>query len=117
MRLRLLTPRYWLTWAALGLLRLVALLPFGAIVQVGRGLGIVLRHLPLSFVHIARRNLELCMPELPTQARERLLNEHFKSLGVALLEIPFAPSASRTCCASRAPSTCRRRSQEAGAPS
>jgi Kdo2-lipid IVA lauroyltransferase/acyltransferase len=90
MRLRLLTPRYWLTWAGLGLLRLMVFLPFGAIVKVGRGVGVVLRHLPLSFVHIARRNLELCMPELPTQARERLLNEHFKSLGVALLEIPFA---------------------------
>ena len=90
MRLRLLAPRYWLTWTGLGLLRLVAFLPFGAIVQVGRGLGVVLRHLPLRFIHIARRNLELCMPELSTQTRERLLDEHFKSLGVALLEIPFA---------------------------
>src|ERR1700758_808729 len=90
MRLRLLAPRYWLTWVGLGLLRLVAFLPFGAMVRIGRGLGTVLRHLALRFVWTARRNLELCMPELSHQARERLLKEHFASLGVALLEIPFA---------------------------
>ena len=89
MRLRLFAPRYWLTWAGLGLLRLLAFLPFGAIVHVGRGLGVVLRYLPLGFVGTARRNLELCMPELPPPARERLLKEHFAGLGVALLEIPF----------------------------
>jgi Kdo2-lipid IVA lauroyltransferase/acyltransferase len=90
MRLRLLAPRYWLTWVGLGLLRLVAFLPYGALVRVGRGLGVLLRHLPLGFARTARRNLELCMPELSPAARERLLKEHFASLGVALLEIPFA---------------------------
>ena len=30
MRLRLFAPRYWPTWAGLGLLRLLALLPFPA---------------------------------------------------------------------------------------
>ena len=90
MRLRLLAPRYWLTWVGLGLLRLVALLPFAAIVGLGTLLGALLRHLPFSFVHTARRNLELCLPELSPQDRERLLHRHFASLGVALLEIPFA---------------------------
>jgi Kdo2-lipid IVA lauroyltransferase/acyltransferase len=90
LRLRLLAPRYWLTWAGLGVLRLLAFLPFAVIVRVGRGLGTVLRHLPLSFMNTARRNIELCMPELSRPERERLLNEHFASLGVALLEIPFA---------------------------
>ena len=90
MRLRLLAPRYWLTWAGLGLLRLVALLPFARIVRLGRLLGALLRRLPLRFVRTARRNIELCLPELSPQARERLLDEHFASLGIALLEIPFA---------------------------
>jgi Kdo2-lipid IVA lauroyltransferase/acyltransferase len=90
MRLRLLAPRYWLTWAGLGLLRLVALLPFTSIVWLGRLLGALLRRLPLRFARTARRNIELCLPELSPQARERLLDEHFASLGIALLEIPFA---------------------------
>ena len=90
MQLRLLAPRYWLTWVGLGLLRLVALLPFACIIGLGRLLGAVLRRLPLGFVRTARRNIELCLPELSREERERLLNQHFASLGIALLEIPFA---------------------------
>lgn len=90
MRWRLLAPRYWPTWAGLGLLRLLALLPFPLMLQLGRLLGALLRHLPTGFVRIARRNLELCFPQLDLAARERLLDRHFASLGIALLEIPLA---------------------------
>lgn len=90
MRLRLLAPRYWLWWAGLGLLRALALLPFPVIVWLGTALGLLLRQLPLSFVRIARRNIELCFPELSARARARLLNRHFASLGIALLELPLA---------------------------
>jgi KDO2-lipid IV(A) lauroyltransferase len=90
MRLRLFAPRYWPTWMGLGLLRLLAMLPFPAMLATGRALGMLLRHLPLRFVRTARRNLELCFPELDAPARERLLDEHFKSLGIALMEVPLA---------------------------
>jgi len=90
MRLRLLAPRYWPTWIGLGLLRLLVLLPFGAMVRVGRWLGFLLRHLPLGFTQTARRNIELCLPELSAAQRMQLLKEHFANLGIALLEIPFA---------------------------
>jgi KDO2-lipid IV(A) lauroyltransferase len=90
MRLRLLLPHYWPTWAGLLVLRLLALLPYRAIVRVGSGLGYVMRHLPLRFIRIARRNIELCMPELSLPEREQLLSRHFASLGVALLEVPLA---------------------------
>ena len=50
MRLRLFAPRYWLTWAGIGLLRLLAMLPFPALLATGRVLGAVLRHLPIRFV-------------------------------------------------------------------
>lgn len=90
MRLRLFAPRYWPTWAAFGILRLLALLPFSWAVMIGKGLGAVLRRLPLSFVATARRNMELCLPELSPASREKLLNEHFGSLGIALLETAYA---------------------------
>ncbi|MFZ0007281.1 MAG: LpxL/LpxP family Kdo(2)-lipid IV(A) lauroyl/palmitoleoyl acyltransferase [Steroidobacteraceae bacterium] len=90
MRLRLLAPRYWLTWAGLGLLRLLALLPFVAVLALGRLLGAVLRRVLIRFAATARRNIELCLPELSPKARARLLDEHFASLGIALLEIPLA---------------------------
>jgi len=90
MRLRLLLPDYWPTWAGLLILRLLSLLPYSAVVRVGTALGYVMRHLPLQFIRIARRNIELCMPELSVQERESLLDRHFQSLGIALLEVPLA---------------------------
>ena len=90
MQLRLLAPRYWPIWAGLALLRLVAFMPFAWIVHGGAALGACMRRLPVSFVRIARRNIELCFPELDARARERLLAAHFRSLGIALLEVPLA---------------------------
>lgn len=72
------------------MMRLLALLPFALLVPLGRSLGALLRRLSIGFVRTARRNLELCLPELTAAERERLLDRHFASLGIALLEIPFA---------------------------
>jgi KDO2-lipid IV(A) lauroyltransferase len=90
MHARLLAPRYWATWAALGMMRLLALLPFAFLVGLGRFLGSLLRRLPFEFVTTARRNIELCLPELSPSGREQLLARHFQSLGIALLETAFA---------------------------
>lgn len=90
MRWRLLAPRYWPTWAGIGLLRLLALLPYAAMIAIGIALGRLLRLVAVRLVRTARRNLELCFPELDAAARERLLDRHFESLGVALLEVPLA---------------------------
>jgi len=90
MSLRLLAPRYWLTWFGLGLLRVLEPLPMPLLQWFGKWLGRVARVLPLSFVRIARRNLELCMPELSKAERERLLTQHFESVGIALFETAVA---------------------------
>ena len=82
----LLHPRYWTTWFALGTLRLFEPLPFPVLVTLGRWIGNVLGVLPLSFVRIARRNLELCFPNESAEVRERILREHFRSLGIGLFE-------------------------------
>jgi len=79
-------PRYWATWIGLGFLRLVERLPFPLLLAVGRGLGHLARRLPLPYVRIARRNIELCLPELAAPERARLLNRHFASLGIGVLE-------------------------------
>jgi KDO2-lipid IV(A) lauroyltransferase len=57
---------------------------------VGACLGAMLRRLPVRFVRIARRNIDLCLPELSAAERKRLLNRHFISLGIALMEIAMA---------------------------
>lgn len=79
-------PRYWPTWIALGVLRVLEPLPFVVLMWLGRRIGDVLVRLPLPFVDIARRNLGLCLPERSSEERERLLREHFRSVGIGIFE-------------------------------
>jgi KDO2-lipid IV(A) lauroyltransferase len=90
MQWRLLAPRYWPTWLGIGVLRLLAPLPYAWLIALGGFLGAMMRLLAPRFVRTARRNLELCFPELDRAARERLLARNFASLGMALLEVPLA---------------------------
>lgn len=89
-RVSLLAPRYWPTWIGLGLLRLLVLLPFGALVFLGRQMGRLLALLPIPFKAVATRNIELCLPELAPAERDALLRRHFRSLGLALFETAIA---------------------------
>jgi Kdo2-lipid IVA lauroyltransferase/acyltransferase len=86
MPLALFHPKYWITWLGLAVMRGVELLPFSAQRQAGRALGRLLKHLPLAYRRIARRNIALCLPELSDQERAVLLDRHFQSLGMALCE-------------------------------
>jgi Kdo2-lipid IVA lauroyltransferase/acyltransferase len=79
-------PRYWPTWLALGVLRMLEPLPFPVLLWLGRRVGGLLAWLPLPFARIARRNLQLCLPELPAAEREQLLREHFRSVGIGVFE-------------------------------
>ncbi|SEH06475.1 LpxL/LpxP family Kdo(2)-lipid IV(A) lauroyl/palmitoleoyl acyltransferase [Candidatus Venteria ishoeyi] len=83
-------PRYWLLWAAIALLRLLTLLPYAWQMAVGTGLGQLFRRLSKRRVHIARRNLQLCFPEMPDNERETLLQAHFSALGQGLMEVGIA---------------------------
>lgn len=82
----LLHPRYWPTWIALGTLRLFEPLPYAWLTWLGRRVGDVLVRLPLSFVRIARRNLELCCPQASPSERQRILRDHFRSVGIGIFE-------------------------------
>lgn len=89
-RLAYLAPRYWPTAIGLVLLRLFEPLPYPLLMKLGAGLGALIRRFPLSFVRTARRNLELCLPDLGREARERVLAAHFHSLGISLFETAMA---------------------------
>jgi KDO2-lipid IV(A) lauroyltransferase len=85
-RLDFVRPRYWLTWIGLGVLRALELLPFAAQRRMGSALGLLIRRLPLAYVRIAARNIELCLPELGISERAALLDQHCQSLGMGLCE-------------------------------
>ena len=82
----LLHPRYWPTWIGLGVLRVFEPLPYPLLVWLGRRIGGLLAWLPLGFVRIARRNLELCLPQHSPAERQRILHEHFRSVGIGIFE-------------------------------
>jgi KDO2-lipid IV(A) lauroyltransferase len=86
MRLDFLQPKYWATWAGLSVLRGIELLPIAAQRHVGSALGSLIRALPLAYVRIARRNIQLCMPHLSASEQSSLLDRHCQSLGLALCE-------------------------------
>lgn len=83
-------PRYWPSWLAIGLLRLIALLPYPLIMGCGRLAGTLLHAFALRRRQIAEINLQLCLPELEPTERRALLRAHFAALGKGLVEVPMA---------------------------
>lgn len=75
---------------SIALQRGVVHLPWRVQTALGRGLGAVAFRLARQRRAIARRNLELCFPELDEPARNRLLRRHFRSLGLGLAELGMA---------------------------
>lgn len=86
MKAAFLHPKYWPTWLGLAVLRVFEPLPHRFLYLLGRGVGLFLHLFPTPFKRIARRNIELCLPELDSAARARILREHFAGLGCALFE-------------------------------
>ncbi len=88
------TPRYWPTWIGLGLLRLSCLLPYRWQLAIGKAIGRLAHRIGAERRAIARRNIELCFPELSAEERDRLVLEHFESLGASLIEMALGRWAS-----------------------
>lgn len=81
--------------AMLGLLWLIHGLPLGVLAAIGRSLGLLLYAMAGSRRRVARRNLQLCLPELSDKEREALLRQHFQWLTRSILEravIWYAPA-------------------------
>jgi KDO2-lipid IV(A) lauroyltransferase len=83
-------PRHWPAWLGIGAMALLARLPWPWQRALGRPLGALLRTLLGERRRVARRNLELCFPELDAAARDALLREHFRSLAIGVFEFARA---------------------------
>lgn len=89
-QLRLLAPRHWLAWLGLGLIWLLARVPYRPLMAIGRGLGWLAARLLGSRRHIAERNLALCFPQLSAETRAAMLEECLHDSGVMLTEFALA---------------------------
>lgn len=86
----LLHPKHWPTWLGVGLLRVLCLLPISWQIAIGEALGAATGKLLKRRREVVRINLRKCFPELGDAERERLVDAHFKALGVGVFEAGLA---------------------------
>ncbi len=89
-KLAFLHPRHWVTWAGLGLLWLLVQLPYPVLSRLGETIGKLSRRFLKRRECIARRNLELCFPDMTNEIREAMIEKNFMSLGMGLFETGMA---------------------------
>lgn len=83
------SPRYWPAWLGILFMRLSVFLPYGWMLALGRATGYLAYRLFPGRRRIADINLRLCFPEWDEAKREKVLKEHFASLGMGLWETPL----------------------------
>ncbi|MEE4108112.1 MAG: LpxL/LpxP family Kdo(2)-lipid IV(A) lauroyl/palmitoleoyl acyltransferase [Halieaceae bacterium] len=83
-------PRYWPSWLAIGLLRVIATLPFRAKLVAGKYLGLLAMRLGRMRRHVVETNIRLCFPELDTAQQAALVREVFIQNGIGVFEIAWA---------------------------
>ena len=89
-----LTPRYWPSWLAVGLLWLLGKTPQIVALALSRPLGWIMLRSTHRRRHVAERNVERCFPELTRDQRADLVRDSFQALGRMLFEMAWSWSAS-----------------------
>ena len=69
------------------LLRLFSMLPLRLNLVLGAALGSLFCRIPNRNLRLARRNIDLCFPELDSAQRNRLVRDSMRSLGQTFLEL------------------------------
>lgn len=83
---KLLAPRFWPSWALIGLFRLFTFLPWRWQLACGRIIGRGALRFARRRREITHHNLSLCFPDMSESARNRLVARHFAALGIGLIE-------------------------------
>jgi len=95
-RIAFLAPRFWPVWLALGLLRLLHLLPRPLILPLVARAGDLYRRLSAKRRHIAAVNLRLAFPHHPEAARAEILRDFFRRFAVSAFDLGLLWWGSRT---------------------
>lgn len=85
-RREFLAPRWWPVWIGLGLVRLLAALPWSWQAALARGVGAIAWRVARRDRRITLVNLRLAFPTMPDAERIALGKRHFQSLAYALFE-------------------------------
>ncbi len=74
-------------WLVILQLRLLALLPYPALMWAGRHLGHLIQRISGHRQRIVDINLKLCFSELSTQQRDLIKRKSYENLGISLMEM------------------------------
>jgi Kdo2-lipid IVA lauroyltransferase/acyltransferase len=85
-----LNPRYWYAWPVLALMLFLSWMPGRVLWILGSGLGSFASWFPTSNRRFAERNIELCFPGKSPSERWRLVKQHFRLSGFAVLSLSVA---------------------------
>lgn len=85
--LGLYAPRYWPSWLAVGITWVLAKLPFSVQDALARGLAALVIKTRTSRTKTIYRNIELCFPQLGTEAREALAKANLYSTMLSLFDL------------------------------
>ena len=83
---RFLAPRYWGTWLAIGILKLLAPLSIKNQVRVGKVIGVLAYRLAKRRRKITEVNIRLCFPELDEAAQKKLIRDCINENAIGLVE-------------------------------
>jgi KDO2-lipid IV(A) lauroyltransferase len=81
------SPKFWLMWFILGLLRLVSLLPYRAELFIGRLFGRLIFLFSGQRKSIVDINLANCFPEKNRRERDRIKVDCYQNIGISLVEM------------------------------
>ncbi|WNC69323.1 LpxL/LpxP family Kdo(2)-lipid IV(A) lauroyl/palmitoleoyl acyltransferase [Thalassotalea nanhaiensis] len=85
-KLSFLLPKYWLTWLAVIILYAISWLPYKVQLLMGRIVGRLMMKIGGSRLKVAKKNIEVCFPELSEQERQVMLKKNFENTGIGLFE-------------------------------
>lgn len=74
-------------WITLGMLRLIAFLPFKAQLKVGASIGSLLKVLLPKRQHIMKTNITACFPKKTPQEQQQIFNQSYHNFGISLIEM------------------------------
>lgn len=79
-----------LTKFVLRLLRWITLLPYAIQIKIGSFFGKIVKLLAIRWKKTARKNISSAFPDMGKQEQQALLQSHFNSLGIGLIEMANA---------------------------
>lgn len=82
----LLSPRQWPAWLGIGVIWLIARLPYRTLMQLGHGLGAIVQRVRSPRRKVAATNIALCFPELSADEQKRLVDANLHDIGLMMME-------------------------------